>query len=135
MMILRNPHQQFKSKKAKAARKQRKRKNTCKEVSNMNSSQVSFMGSQTITTTRHNSMTITIISIGIQHLTDMDRNNSFMSLLLRNTGSNNTTSQTTCNISKENPYTKWITIATQWNRTNPRKNSANSLATSSFPQV
>ena len=135
MKILRNPHQQFKSKRAKAARKQRKRKNTSKEVSNMNSSQVSFTGSRTITTTRHNSMTITIISIGIQHHTDMGKNNSFMSLHLRNTGNNNTTSQTTCSISKENPYTKWITIATQWNPTNLRKNSANSLATSSFPQV
>jgi len=135
MMIRRNPHQQFKSKKAKAARKQRKRKNTSREVSNMNSSQVSFMGSQTITTTRDNSMTIITISIGIQLLTDMGRNNSFTNLLLRNTGSNNTTSQTTCSISKENPYTKWITIVTQWNPTNLRKNSPNSLATSSFLRV
>ena len=101
----------------------------------MNSSQVSFTGSQTITTTRDNSMTIITISIGIQRLTDMGRNNSFTNLLLRNTGSNNTTSQTTFSISKENPYTKWITTVTQWNPTNLRKNSPNSLATSSFLRV
>ena len=135
MMIRRNHLQQFKSKKAKAARKLTKRKNTSREVSNMTSSQVSFMGSQTITTTRDNSMTIITISIGTQLLTDMGRNNSFTNLLLRNTGSNNTTSQTTFSISKENPYTKWITTVTQWNPTNLRKNSPNSLAISSFLRV
>ena len=136
MMSSRIPHQQFKSKRAKAARKRTKRKNISREVTSMNSSsQVSFTGSQTITTTRGNSMTITTISIGIQRLTDMGRNNSFTSLLLRNIDSNNITSQRTCSISKANLFTKWITTVTRWNPTNLRKNSRSSLATSSFLRV
>ena len=136
MKILRNPHQQFKSKRAKVARKPKRRKSTNQEVSNTNSSsQVSFTGNQTITMTRGSSMTIITISIGIQLPTDMARNSSFTSLLLRNTGSNNITSQTTCSISRANLSTKWITIVTPWNPTSLRRSSPSSLATSSFQAV
>ena len=133
MMSHRSLHQEFKSKGVKAARKLKKRKSTSKGASNMNSSsRVSFTASKIITMIRDNSMMTTIISIGTQLHTDMGKNSSFMSPLLRNTGSNNTLSQMTYSISRESLFTKQIMIATPWNLTSLKRNSPSNSETSNF---